>query len=112
MLFKPGLGIFGGQASKLLRQPAADLKMLIVGRISPATAPDRKAMLCKQLDHRLGHSLLAILSIHVSSPDPRTDSEPRAKMFDIRILHGIDVDGSAISVQRDRATTGNLADVD
>src|ERR1700681_4618925 len=101
MLFKPGLGVFGGQAGELPRQPTADLKMLIVGRISPATAPDRKAMLCKQLDHRLGHSLLSILSIHVSSPSSRTDSKSRARTYDIRVLHGVDVDGSSISVQRD-----------
>jgi hypothetical protein len=112
MLFKPGLGVFGGQAGERLRQPAADLKMLIVGRISPATAPDRKAMLCKQLDHRLGHSLLSILSIHVSSPSSRTDSKSRARTYDIRVLHGVDVDGSSISVQRDRATPGNPADVE
>src|ERR1700730_2308154 len=112
MLFKPGLGVFDGQAGELLRQPAADLKMLIVGRISPATAPDRKAMLCKQFDHRLRHSLLSILLIHVSSPGSRTDSKSRARTYDIRVLHGVDVDGPPISMQRDRATAGNLADVE
>src|SRR6202051_3508329 len=107
VLLTPALGSFGGQAGELLRQPAADLKMLIVGRISPATAPDRKAMLCKQFDHRLGPSLPSILSIHVSSPGSRTDSKSRARTYDIRVLHGVDVDGPPISMQRDRATAGN-----
>src|SRR4029077_5395292 len=111
MLFKPCPCAFCGQAGELLRQPAADLKVLIVGRISPATAPDRKAMLCKQLDNRLGHSLLAILSVEVSSPGSRTDSKSRAQTFDIRILQGVDVDGPPISMQRERATAGDLADV-
>ena len=60
IVFEHALRLDGGQGRKTQRQAVSHRKMLVIYFIGPIAAPNREAMLGKDINNRFSHSQLRI----------------------------------------------------
>src|SRR5262249_53488653 len=62
-LFEQRAGIVRRQAAETVGEAAADLEVLVVGRVGPAAAPFAETMRGEQRNHRLGHARALVAAV-------------------------------------------------